>query len=238
MSDFEDLLREGEEVPVEGWDFSWFEGRATEERPSWGYSTLLAEHMARAGAALDVQTGGAEVLAGIPKAPALLRATESWPPNLEIARRNLAPLNGEVVHVEDTDDLPFADGTFDLVVSRHPTTVLWDEIARVLKPGGRMGVTDIVGEDRLTSEERLARGSFTGCIAGALSFTEFREGLESVGLVDVSLTATHDVADGMVSAIVRATKPADAAPLIDLAARTDLAFPVAESGCCGGGGCC
>ncbi|MFD9739118.1 class I SAM-dependent methyltransferase [Umezawaea sp. NPDC059074] len=156
MSDFEALLREGEEVPVEGWDFSWFEGRATEESPSWGYSTLLAEHMARAGAALDVQTGGAEVLARIPKAPALLRATESWPPNLEIARRNLAPLHGEVVHVEDTDDLPFADGTFDLVVSRHPTTVLWDEIARVLKPGGTYLSQGIgAGTNRELSEAML-----------------------------------------------------------------------------------
>jgi SAM-dependent methyltransferase len=136
MSTFEDLLREGAAVPTEGWDFSWFRGRATEERPSWGYSTLLADHMATAGAALDIQTGGAEVLAGIPKAPEVLRATESWPPNLEIARRNLRPLGGTVVEVDDTADLPFDDASFDLVTSRHPTTVLWHEIARVLKPGG------------------------------------------------------------------------------------------------------
>ncbi|MCS7477287.1 class I SAM-dependent methyltransferase [Umezawaea endophytica] len=136
MTTFEDLIEEGEAVPTAGWDFGWFEGRATEERPSWGYSRLLAEHMADAEAALDLQTGGAEVLAGIPSAPKTLCATESWPPNLEIARRNLAPLGGTVVEVQDTDDLPFDDGSFDLVVSRHPTTVLWHEIARVLKPGG------------------------------------------------------------------------------------------------------
>jgi len=58
---FEELLAEGDAVPVEGWDFSWFEGRATEERPSWGYSRLLAERMAGATAALDVQTGGGAV---------------------------------------------------------------------------------------------------------------------------------------------------------------------------------
>lgn len=127
---------EGREVPTEGWDFSWFRGRATEERPSWGYSTLLADHMAAAGAALDLQTGGAEVLAGIPIAPEVLRATESWPPNLEIARRTLRPLGGTVVEVADTADLPFDDASFDLVTSRHPTTVLWHEIARVLEPGG------------------------------------------------------------------------------------------------------
>jgi hypothetical protein len=110
------------------------------------------------------------------------------------------------------------------------------EIARVLKPGGRMGITDIVAEDRLTPAERADRGSYTGCIAGALSFAEFQAGLEGVGLTDVSLTPTHDVADGMVSAIVKATKPADARPLINLTARADL--PMAADGCCGGGGCC
>jgi SAM-dependent methyltransferase len=136
MSTFEELIEEGQSVPTEGWDFSWFRGRATEERPSWGYSTLLAEHMAAAEAALDLQTGGAEVLSGIPKAPAVLRATESWPPNLEIARRNLRPLGGVVVEVDDDADLPFDDASFDLVTSRHPTTVRWHEIARVLKPGG------------------------------------------------------------------------------------------------------
>ena len=153
MTTFEDLLREGEAVPTAGWNFDWFEGRATEERPSWGYSGLLAEHMAEAEAALDLQTGGAEVLAGIPKAPKTLCATESWPPNLEIARRNLAPLGGTVVEARDTDDLPFDDGAFDLVVSRHPTTVLWDEIARVLKPGGiylSQGIGD--GSNRELSE--------------------------------------------------------------------------------------
>jgi hypothetical protein len=56
---FDDLLAEGAAVPVEGWDFSWFEGRATEERPPWGYARMMAERMARAQAALDVQTGGA-----------------------------------------------------------------------------------------------------------------------------------------------------------------------------------
>jgi hypothetical protein len=99
-----------------------------------------------------------------------------------------------------------------------------------------MGVTDIVAEDRLTAEERAARGSYAGCIAGALSFSEFRAGLEAVGLTDVSVTSTHTVADGMVSAIVKATKPADARPLVDLAVR---AIPVVSAGCCGSeGGCC
>jgi len=83
---FERLLAEGLSVPLAGWDFSWFEGRATEERPRWGYSRLLGERMARAAAALDVQTGGGEVLAGIPHPPPVLVATEAWPPNIGVAR--------------------------------------------------------------------------------------------------------------------------------------------------------
>lgn len=133
---FEELLAEGEAVPVEGWDFSWFEGRATEERPSWGYSRLLAARMATAEAGLDIQTGGGEVLASIPQAPPVLAATESWPPNIDVARRNLRRLGASVVEVADDAPLPFPDASFDLVVSRHPTVTLWDEIARVLQPGG------------------------------------------------------------------------------------------------------
>jgi SAM-dependent methyltransferase len=141
VSSFDDLLAEGSAEPVEGWDFSWFEGRATEERPPWGYARMLAERMAALAdvpgtAALDLQTGGGEVLATIPVGPPMLVATECWPPNVEVARRNLVPLGAEVVGMDDEyDDLPFSDAVFDLVVSRHPVGVRWDEIARVLKPG-------------------------------------------------------------------------------------------------------
>src|SRR5262249_5162483 len=95
-------------------------------------------------AALDLQTGGGEVLATIAAAPTELVATESWPPNIEVARRNLAALGAQVVPMEDElDDLPFADQSFDLVVSRHPVGVRWDELARVLKPGGSYFSQDV-----------------------------------------------------------------------------------------------
>lgn len=136
MATFEELVAEGAAVPVEGWDFSWFDGRATEQRPSWGYARLMGERMATARRALDLQTGGGEVLAGIPKPPPVLVATESWSPNAALARRRLAPLGGVVVEVAEPADLPFAAGSFDLVVSRHPVSVRWDEVARVLSPGG------------------------------------------------------------------------------------------------------
>ena len=149
MATFEELLAEGESVPVEGWDFSWFQGRATEERPPWGYAHLLGGRMAAlagqpGAAALDLQTGGGEVLATIPAAPPTLVATESWPPNLALAQRNLARLGARVVGVPAPDsDLPFPDGSFDLVTSRHPVTVRWDEVARVLKPGGTYFSQDV-----------------------------------------------------------------------------------------------
>ena len=107
------------------------------------------------------------------------------------------------------------------------------EIARVLRPGGRIGISDIVAEDSLSPEQRAERGSYAGCIAGALSVSEFREGLQAVGLTDVTITPSHTVADGMISAIIKATKPADARPLIDLSATREL-LPVAEAAVAGG----
>jgi SAM-dependent methyltransferase len=123
-------------VPVEGWDFSWLNGRATEQRPSWGYQTLMGQRLAHATAALDIQTGGGEVLAAATTFPPTMVATESFPPNLIKATRLLHPRGVVVVADRDEPPLPFADEAFDLVTSRHPVTVWWSEIARVLTPGG------------------------------------------------------------------------------------------------------
>lgn len=136
MSRFDDLIAEGAAVPTEGWDFSWFADRATEQRPSWGYAKLLADRMAKAEAALDIQTGGGEVLASIPVAPPVLAATESWQPNVEIARRNLAKFRATVAEVDDAAGLPFPTDHFGLVVSRHPVVTRWDEVRRVLRANG------------------------------------------------------------------------------------------------------
>ncbi|OUC99771.1 class I SAM-dependent methyltransferase [Streptosporangium minutum] len=133
---FEDLVAEAGSVSVDGWDFSWLDGRATEERPSWGYARLLGERMAQASAALDVETGGGEVLAGVPRLAPRTVATESWPPNLALATARLRPRGVTVVATGDERRLPFGDGVFDLVTSRHPVTTWWEEISRVLQPGG------------------------------------------------------------------------------------------------------
>lgn len=133
---FEELIKKGESADVSGWDFSWLSERATEERPPWGYARRLAERLSTATASLDIQTGGGEVLAQAATFPRLAVATESWPPNVVRATRLLHPLGVVVVADPDEPPLPFADRAFDLVTSRHPASIWWEEIARVLQPGG------------------------------------------------------------------------------------------------------
>ena len=135
-ADFESLVSEGAAVPLDGWDFSWFEGRAYEERPPWGYTRHLAGRLGAVRAALDIQTGGGEVLAESNRRPPLLVATESFAPNVAVAHRTLRPLGAWVVVAGDDAGLPFRTSSFDLVVSRHPTVTVWAEIARVLRPDG------------------------------------------------------------------------------------------------------
>lgn len=134
--DFEDLIAEAASADVSGWDFSWLDGRATEERPSWRYQRLLCQRLATVRAALDIQTGGGEVLARAEHFPPTMVATESWPPNVALFTRRLHPRGLVVVAHPDEPPLPFSEDAFDLVSSRHPTTVWWQEIARVLRPGG------------------------------------------------------------------------------------------------------
>lgn len=114
------------------------------------------------------------------------------------------------------EDIPLDDATVDVVISNCVINLSSDkpavfaEMHRVLKPGGRIGISDVVAENHLSEAERLERGSWVGCIAGALSFQEYEAGLAEAGFTDVSLTSTHAVADGMHSVIVRAAKPAEA----------------------------
>lgn len=109
--------------------------------------------------------------------------------------------------------IPLPTASVDVVISNCVVNLspekpkVLAEIVRVLRPGGRVGISDIVAEDRLSPADRAERGSHVGCIAGALSEAEYREGLEAVGLTDVEVELTHRVADGMHGAIIRAVKP-------------------------------
>jgi SAM-dependent methyltransferase len=110
------------------------------------------------------------------------------------------------------EQIPLPAASVDVVISNcvinlsvDKATVLM-EIARVLKPGGRIGISDVVAEDRLTPDERAERGSYVGCIAGALAKAEYEAGLEAAGFEEISVEFTHEVADGMHGAIVKAVK--------------------------------
>jgi SAM-dependent methyltransferase len=125
----------------------------------------------------------------------------------EAGATNVEFLNGTI------ETIPLPAGSVDVVISNCVINLSTDKPAvfaeafRVLRPGGRLGVTDILAEDHLSPAERAERGEYVGCIAGALSFTEYRTGLTAAGFADVEITPTHQAADAMHSAIVRARKP-------------------------------
>ena len=134
--DVDALIAEADAASVDGWDFGWIDGRATEQRPTWRFSELLARRIAVVPSLLDLETGGGEVLDTAPTLPPLAAATESWPPNLTRAAARLQPRGVVVVRVTEGQPLPFADDSFALVSSRHPVAVDWAEVSRVLAPGG------------------------------------------------------------------------------------------------------
>jgi arsenite methyltransferase len=158
---------------------------------------------------------------------------------LALARRNAAEagVDNAIFLKGMIEDIPLPAESVDLVISNCVINLSVDkpavltEMARVLKVGGRLGISDVVAEDRLTSAERAERGSYVGCIAGALSASEYEQGLEAAGFGDISVTFTHEVASGMHGAIVKAVK-AEA-----VAAPARLAEPLAvvsrsSHGCC------
>src|SRR6185312_15835082 len=131
------------------------------------------------------------------------------------------------------EQIPLPAGSVDVIISNCVINLSVDkpavltEMARVLKPGGRIGISDVVAEDHLTAEERSARGSYVGCIAGALSKGEYEAGLEAAGFEQIAVDFTHQVADGMHGAIVKAVKTSQpeqkGLPVIQ---------PAVSAGCC------
>jgi arsenite methyltransferase len=134
---------------------------------------------------------------------------------LALARTNAAKAGAtNVEFVKGTiEDIPLPAGAVDVVISNCVINLSTDkpavfaEMFRVLVPGGRIGISDVVAEDHLTEADRAARGSYVGCIAGALSRTEYLQGLAAAGFVDAKVTFTHEAAPGMHGAVVRAAKP-------------------------------
>jgi arsenite methyltransferase len=157
---------------------------------------------------------------------------------LALARRNAAEAGATNVDFlkGQIEAVPLPAATVDVVISNCVVNLSTDKPAvfaetfRVLKPGGRIGITDVVAEDHLSVEERAERGAWVGCIAGALSRAEYEAGLAAAGFEQVSVTFTHQVGDGLHSAIIKATRPSDATAAAT-ATRRELPV-VQQSGCC------
>ena len=140
---------------------------------------------------------------------------------------NVHFLKGVIEHI------PLPASSVDVIISNCVINLSVDkpavltEMARVLRPGGRIGISDVVAEDHLSSSERAERGSYVGCIAGALSKGEYEAGLEAAGFEDVSVEFTHEVADGMHGAIVKAVKTSEPER-----AGLPVIQPATQAGCC------
>ena len=154
---------------------------------------------------------------------------------LALARKNAADagVTNAIFLKGLIEQIPLPANSVDVVISNCVINLSTDkadvllEMSRVLKPGGRLGISDVVAEDRLTEEEQAERGSYVGCIAGALSKSEYEVGLEAVGFEQVSVEFTHEVADGIHGAIVKAVKTSDPA-----AKGLPVIQPATNAGCC------
>jgi arsenite methyltransferase len=154
---------------------------------------------------------------------------------LALAQRNVSDSGLRNVHLLKgvIEQIPLPAESVDVVISNCVVNLSVDkpavlsEIARVLKPGGRIGISDVVAEDRLAPADRAERGSYVGCIAGALSKSEYESGLEAAGFDEISVAFTHEVTDGMHGAIVKAVKTSNSAlrglPVVQ---------PATSAGCC------
>jgi arsenite methyltransferase len=163
---------------------------------------------------------------------------------LALARRNAAEAGAGAGNVDflkgQIEAIPLPAETVDVVISNCVVNLSVDKPAvfaetfRVLKPGGRIGISDVVAEDQLTPEDRAERGAWVGCIAGALSKAEYEAGLTAAGFTGVSVAFTHQVGDGLHSAIIKATKPTDPSQANGVTASAGhTALPlVAQPGCC------
>jgi SAM-dependent methyltransferase len=162
---------------------------------------------------------------------------------LALAQKNAAEAG--VTNVEwlrgEIESIPLPAASIDVVISNCVVNLAVDkpavfrEMYRVLKPGGRIGIADMVADDTPEARRTTELGSYTGCVAGALSFSEYRCGLVLAGFTDVSISTSHEAAPGLFSAIVKAVKPRDARAQTAAAPATSGASATtpAAGSCCG-----
>lgn len=194
---FDDLVDEAASAPVDGWDFTWLDGRAIEERPSWHYFELVAAQARHAARLLDVETGTGNLLADLPVLPPLALGTDAHLPSIERAAPRLRARGAHLVRTAPGDQrLPVRPGSFDLVVSRHPIATDWSEVARVLAPGG-VCVTQQIGPDSLRELSEAILGPLPP--SSSRRPDDARRAVEDAGLVVERLeaerprTVFHDV---------------------------------------------
>jgi arsenite methyltransferase len=156
---------------------------------------------------------------------------------LTLARHNAEEAGiGNAVFLKGViEEIPLPAESVDVIISNCVINLSVDkpavltEMGRVLKAGGRLGISDVVAEDPLTPEDRAERGSYCGCVAGALSKSEYEEGLKAAGFEDVSVEFTHEVADGMHGAIVKGVRSARAPRRTELPV---VSASAASAACC------
>ncbi len=153
---FEKLIREADEWPFSGWDFSYIAARWREDHLPWDYHHRVQEAMTSAHCLLDMGTGGGEVLSSFYKLPPETYASEAYPPNVPLAKARLEPLGVHVVAIEEDENLPFEDSFFDLVINRHEKFIS-TEVFRVLESGGGF-ITQQVGERNLRALNECLQG--------------------------------------------------------------------------------
>lgn len=155
MKSYEELVTAALAAPFHGWDFGWLAGRSHQADPSWWYDARARQRITDATSLLDVDTGGGELLESLAPLPAHCVATETWEPNIPLARERLSPMGVEV-RVPNGDALPAGDGEFDLVLNHHGGAPA-PEITRVLRSGGTY-LEQGVGVHNLDDLNRALRG--------------------------------------------------------------------------------
>ena len=153
-SAFESLISEALKQEIQGWDFSFIEGRIQEEEPGWNYREIVSAWIKPEIYLLDMGTGGGEFLASLSALPESTFATEGYSPNVPTARKKLEPLGIQVIEISDTLKLPFDDHYFDLVINRHEAYAP-KEVYRILKRGGRFITQQVGGENNFRLNELI-----------------------------------------------------------------------------------
>lgn len=155
---FDQLIADARAQSFSGWDFSYLDGRKTVEELPWDYAEEVRQAMQTANSLLDMGTGGGEFLASLAPLPKDTHATEGWALNVPIAQKRLEP-HGVTVHaIDDKDNLPFDDSSFDLIINRHEALDA-DDIYRMLKPNGTFIMQAVGGKNNIRLNELLSAQS-------------------------------------------------------------------------------